>query len=82
MFSRGRRGSAHPVALGPLIAEAAALLRSSLPATLELRTELDKGLPEVRIDPVQFEQVLLNLCINARDAMEGTGSVHVRNNFV
>ncbi|MGW8269285.1 MAG: PAS domain-containing hybrid sensor histidine kinase/response regulator [Burkholderiales bacterium] len=77
MFSRGRRGSAHPVALGPLVAEAAALLRSSLPATLELRTELDKGLPEVRIDPVQFEQVLLNLCINARDAMEGAGTVRV-----
>jgi PAS domain S-box-containing protein len=77
MFSRGRRGSAHPVALGPLIAEATALLRSSLPATLELRTELDKGLPEVRIDPIQFEQVLLNLCINARDAMEGAGTVRV-----
>jgi len=76
-FSRGRRGSAQAVALGPLVAEATALLRSSLPATLELRTELEKGLPEVRIDPVQFEQVLLNLCINARDAMDGTGSVHV-----
>jgi len=76
-FSRGRRTSGLPVALGPLVAEATTLLRSSLPATLELRTELDKGLPEVRIDPVQFEQVLLNLCINARDAMEGVGSVRV-----
>ncbi|MDX1375773.1 MAG: PAS domain S-box protein, partial [Burkholderiales bacterium] len=76
-FSRGRRGSATPVALGPLIAEATALLRSSLPATLELRTAMEKGLPQVRIDPVQFEQVLLNLCINARDAMEGSGTVRV-----
>jgi len=77
MFSRGRRGSALPVALGPLVAEATTLLRSSLPATLELHTELEKGLPEVRIDPVQFEQVLLNLCINARDAMDGAGTVRV-----
>jgi PAS domain S-box-containing protein len=76
-FSRGRRGSALPVALGPLVAEATTLLRSSLPATLELHTELEKGLPEVRIDPVQFEQVLLNLCINARDAMDGAGTVRV-----
>jgi len=77
MFSRGRRGKAQPVALGPLVAEATQLLRSSLPATLELNTALEKGLPEVRIDPVQFEQVLLNLCINARDAMDGAGSVRV-----
>jgi len=76
-FSRGRRGSAQAVALGPLVAEATTLLRSSLPATLELHTALEKGLPEVRIDPVQFEQVLLNLCINARDAMDGAGSVRV-----
>jgi CheY-like chemotaxis protein len=52
-------------------------LRSSLPATLERHTELERGLPEVRIDPVQFEQVLLNLCINARDAMDGAGTVRV-----
>ena len=50
--------------------EALKLLRSSLPATLELETELDDALPAVARDPVQVEQVLLNLCINARDAME------------
>jgi PAS domain S-box-containing protein len=78
MFSRGRKGTPQAVSIAPLIAEAAALLHSSMPATIDLRTELERGLPQVKIDPVQFEQVLLNLCINARDAMNGAGTMRVR----
>jgi PAS domain S-box-containing protein len=77
-FSRGRRGERKPAALAALVREAVKLLRSSLPATLELRTELAEGLPAVAIDAVQIEQVLMNLCINARDAMGGEGAIDVR----
>jgi PAS domain S-box-containing protein len=77
-FSRGRRGERRPAPLAGLVREAVKLLRSSLPATLELRTELDDGLPAVAADPVQVEQVLMNLCINARDAMGGAGAIDVR----
>jgi len=76
-FSRGRRGERRPASLAALTREGLKLLRSSLPATLELRTELDDALPEVAADPVQVEQVLMNLCINARDAMEGAGTIAV-----
>ncbi len=34
-------------------------------------------LPAVLLDPVQLEQVLMNLCINARDAMQGAGTLHI-----
>jgi CheY-like chemotaxis protein len=51
------------------------LLRSSLPSTVELRTELDEETPPVLLDPVQLEQVLMNLAINARDAMQSSGRV-------
>jgi PAS domain S-box-containing protein len=74
-FSRGKRGAARVLALPPLIAEAAQLLRPALPSTIELETRLDPGVSAVRADPVQIEQVLLNLCINARDALGGAGEI-------
>jgi len=77
VFSRGRRGAARAVALVPLVRQAIRLLRSSLPATLEIVPEFAPYLPVARLDPVQAEQVLMNLCINARDAMHGRGVVQV-----
>jgi CheY-like chemotaxis protein len=77
IFSRGRSGERRPTAAATLIADATRLLRSTLPATLELATEVADGQPAALLDPVQFEQVLLNLCINARDAMQGTGRLRL-----
>ncbi len=76
-FSRGQRGEPRPLSLPPLVKESVKLLRSSLPATLELHTAEDKEVPAVMLDPVQLEQILLNLCINSRDAMAGTGTIQV-----
>ncbi|OOG28774.1 histidine kinase [Thioalkalivibrio denitrificans] len=77
-FSRGQRGDPRPLDPVPLVKEAIKLLRSTLPATVSLVTELNARVPAVRADPVQVEQVLMNLCINARDAMGGRGAIHVR----
>ena len=74
-FSRGQRGELLPVSLGPLIREWTSLLETTLPSSVELRTELDPQTPEALVDPVQIEQVLMNLCINARDAMQGHGTL-------
>jgi PAS domain S-box-containing protein len=76
-FSRGQRGERRPVVLGALVKESVKLLRSTMPATLELVTELDDEAPRVMLDPVQADQVLLNLAINARDATDGHGAVTV-----
>jgi len=76
-FSRGQRGEPRPLSLPPLIREAVGLLRSTLPATVEIETALDGEAAAVLLDPVQLEQVLMNLCINARDAMQGTGTLRV-----
>jgi PAS domain S-box-containing protein len=77
MFSRGQHGSPRPVALGRLVEESLAALRPTLPAPLDLRLAVAPELPAVRADPLQVEQVLLNLCINARDACEGAGTLEV-----
>jgi PAS domain S-box-containing protein len=76
-FSRGQRGSPRALALGQAAAESLKLLRSSLPATLEIETLLEET-PSVLLDPVQLDQILLNLSINARDAMAGIGRIEVR----
>jgi PAS domain S-box-containing protein len=76
-FSRGQRGERKPLMLVPMVKEAVKLLRSTLPTSVEIETELAGGVPPVIMDPVQVEQVLLNLAINARDAMAGQGRLHV-----
>jgi PAS domain S-box-containing protein len=76
-FSRVQKGKPRAVALAPLVEDAVQLLGSSLPSTVELSTALEADVPTVMIDPVQVEQILLNLCINARDAMDGAGSIRV-----
>jgi PAS domain S-box-containing protein len=76
-FSRAQKGRPRVVALAPLVEDAVKLLGSSLPSSVELRTALETGLPGVMIDPVHVEQILLNLCINARDAMAGAGTISV-----
>src|SRR5688572_107841 len=76
-FSRGKRGAPRVLALPPLVADAEKLLRPTLPSTIELEVRVDAGVGAVRADPVQLEQVLINLCINARDAMGGEGAIAV-----
>ena len=76
-FSRGQRGERRPVDLRRVAAESARLLRSSMPSTLELETLSAADVPLASLDRVQAEQVLLNLCINARDAVQGHGKVQV-----
>jgi PAS domain S-box-containing protein len=76
-FSRGGRGDPQVIALAPRIGEALRLLRASLPATVAMRMELDDDAPPVLLDPVQLEQVLMNLVINARDAMQSSGELRV-----
>jgi PAS domain S-box-containing protein len=75
-FSRGQRGERRGVALAALVREGAQLVRPMLPASLELQIDAEAD-AVVRADPVQLEQVLLNLCINARDATNGSGVIRV-----
>jgi CheY-like chemotaxis protein len=76
-FSRGQRGQRRPLLLPPLVKEAVRLLRSSLPSTVEIDADLGREVSAVSLDPVHIDQVLLNLGINARDAMDGVGSIQI-----
>ena len=76
-FSRGQRGERLPLSPAPLVHEATQMLRSTLPSTIELRTRSEEDVPAILVDPIQFEQVLLNLSINARDAIHNVGDIEV-----
>jgi len=54
------------------------LLRSTLGETVRIETDLDEGVWPVQADPNQLENAILNLAVNARDAMPGGGVLTVR----
>lgn len=76
-FSRGRKGEPRALSLTPVVREAVRLLGPMLPSSIEIETRLETDLPIVMVDPVHVEQVVMNLCINARDAMHGRGALHI-----
>jgi PAS domain S-box-containing protein len=75
-FSRGQRGRPRPLPLAAAVEQSISMLRGTLPSTLELRTALDPA-PVASHDPVHVGQVVMNLLINARDAVAGVGRVEV-----
>ncbi len=58
------------------------MLDNMLGEDIELKTILQQDLPVIRADPTQIEQVLMNLCINSRDAMAKGGCLTVETHFV
>lgn len=76
-YSRGGGSSTQVLPMEPVVREVIKMLRSAMPATMEFHTEFTSDTSMVSIDPVQLHQVIMNLCINARDAMEGHGRMDV-----
>ena len=63
--------------LNESVIETLSLLEKVIGANIKVQANLGPDLPVVRADPMQIEQVLMNLCINARDAMPEGGSLIV-----
>ncbi len=72
-FSRKNEGERVPQRLQPVVGEALRLLRSTLPAMVELDSQIAADAPAVRADASQIHQVVLNLCTNAWHAMPPRG---------
>ncbi|NMF97871.2 PAS domain S-box protein [Aromatoleum toluolicum] len=57
--------------------EAVGLLRATLPDTLAVVAEIDPDLPRLSVDPAHLHQIMMNLLINARDAIAGIGTIRL-----
>ncbi|MEJ8473130.1 PAS-domain containing protein [Roseibium algae] len=74
-FSRGRPVDPQIVPLSKIIDNVSALLRGSLPASIEVLVNEPEQMTASRIDPTQMETALINLAFNARDAMREGGEI-------
>jgi signal transduction histidine kinase len=79
LLAFGRQGRLVPRAISPtsLIAELVRMLERLLPANIQLETRVGAGVRSIFADPSQMHQVLLNLCLNARDAMPQGGTLEI-----
>jgi len=77
-FSRKQRLAPTPLDLNRLVSEASDMLFRTIGAIIRIETVLTDGLWPALVDPTQIELVLLNLAINARDAMPEGGRLTIR----
>jgi len=74
-FARGAEGDRVLLEVGPLIAEMERIVRSTFPKNIEIAVHIPPSLPTLVGDPTQLHQVMLNFCVNARDAMPEGGTL-------
>ncbi len=83
-FARGVEGKRMTLQLRHLIREVAKIIKETFPKSIEVCVDLPQNLWTVFGDSTQLHQVLMNLCVNARDAMPdgGTLSISAENLFI
>jgi PAS domain S-box-containing protein len=77
-FARGGALEHVPVAVNDVVLETLRILSGSLGASIEVRLSLEPQLPAVLADSGGLQQILMNFCVNARDAMNGQGCLRIR----
>ena len=75
LFSRSGEGRMDLCHLKPVALEVVKLIRSTLPASIEIKQSIDKNIELVNADPSQIHQVMMNLCINAGQSMPEGGTL-------
>jgi nitrogen-specific signal transduction histidine kinase/ActR/RegA family two-component response regulator len=76
-FSRQHESEKNPLQVKTVLKEVLKLLQATLPANIELQTKIDSEPPQILADPSQMQQVIMNLCTNAVQAMPEGGSLWV-----
>ena len=79
LLAFSRRQMLNPEVRNPnrLIRDFDALMRRAIGAAIRIVLELEEGVGSVLVDPAQFEAAILNLAVNARDAMDGAGTITI-----
>jgi len=76
-FGRGVEGERKPVPIAELCADLGRIINSTFPKAIHLELQVSAEIGDVTGDATQLHQVLLNLCVNARDAMPDGGVLRI-----
>jgi two-component system, cell cycle sensor histidine kinase and response regulator CckA len=76
-FARGVEGQRIQLQLRHIVSEIDKMLRRTLPKTIEMTSAIPRDLWAIQGDPTQLHQMVMNLCVNARDAMPQGGTLAI-----
>jgi PAS domain S-box-containing protein len=76
-FARKTDISFEPLSMAELVKELVSMLQQTFPKIITFNTSMEKHLPYIKADQTQIHQALLNLCVNARDAMPQGGEISI-----
>lgn len=77
-FARGVKGEYMPIKIHHLLRETENIMRQTFPRSISVQMDLAKDAWTVLADATQLQQVFMNLCVNARDAMPDGGTIKMR----
>ncbi|MCX6133825.1 MAG: PAS domain S-box protein [Ignavibacteriales bacterium] len=81
-FARKSEFKLELVDVNSIIGEITTMLGETFPKTISLSLQFEKALPPLSVDRTQIHQALLNLCLNARDAMTDHGAISIATRLV
>ncbi|MDH5394154.1 MAG: PAS domain S-box protein [Gammaproteobacteria bacterium] len=76
-FSRTEQTQSSAIQLAPLLDDNLKMLRSIIPSSIQIKLFKQHDLPNVVMDATNLQQVIMNLVINARDAMNDVGNITI-----
>jgi len=81
-FARGGKYNVTPVNINKMVLDTLGIIQSTFDKSIIVEKDLEQNIPTVEADPGQMQQVVMNLCVNARDAMPGGGILRVETSEV
>ena len=81
-FAGGARGERSPIQIDHIVEETRQLLEHTLPKSIQIVVRSGPNLPSVPGNATELSQILMNLCINARDAMPEGGTLTIESTYI
>ncbi|MEQ9618315.1 MAG: ATP-binding protein [Deltaproteobacteria bacterium] len=76
-FARGIKGERTVLQVRHLVSEVVKIAKETFPKSVEIQTDVPEDLWAINGDPTHLHQILMNLCVNARDAMSNGGILSI-----